>query len=105
MAWCNTHNRIITRTYTSCSVAAEQRGDCIPIFWRKLAFLKRDEAETDQIAEHHPDWQEIVDRAYREGKIGLKGIKPEYLHALLFSPYYNPSVATDTYAPLLGGWR
>lgn len=39
MAWCLTHKRIITRTYTSCSVKAEERGNCMPACWRKIFHL------------------------------------------------------------------
>ncbi|KAF2624430.1 hypothetical protein BU25DRAFT_161090 [Macroventuria anomochaeta] len=73
MAWCHPHNRIITRTYTSCSVKAEERGDCMPVSW-----------------EDRHDWAEIVARAFRDGKIGHKGLESGFLKHLLFSPIYGP---------------
>lgn len=90
MAWCRTHNRIITRNYTSCSVKAEERGDCVPVCWGKCGDLTCAYTVTDHIAESRDDWREIVDRAYQEGRIGHKGLEPAVLQALLFSPVYNP---------------
>ncbi|KAJ4345107.1 hypothetical protein N0V95_005920 [Ascochyta clinopodiicola] len=67
MAWCRTHNRIITRTYTSCSVRPEARGDCLPVFW-----------------EYSSSWGDIVALAFRDGKIGRKGVPNFALDRLLF---------------------
>ncbi|KAF1358161.1 hypothetical protein EJ07DRAFT_157162 [Lizonia empirigonia] len=74
MAWCRTHNRIITRTYISCSVKSEARGDCLPVFW-----------------EDRSDWAQIVACAFQEGKIGHKGLPSDLLNQLLFAEVYNPS--------------
>jgi hypothetical protein len=38
MAWCATHNRIITGTYTSCSVKSEDRYECVPVSWGTFPF-------------------------------------------------------------------
>ncbi|KAJ8117973.1 hypothetical protein OPT61_g953 [Boeremia exigua] len=87
MAWCRTHNRVITRAYTSCSVKAEERGDCVPVWW-----------------EQRHDWQAIVDRAFREGRIGNKGLDSGQLHAILFSPWFNPLIPEGSYAPMNDSW-
>ncbi|KAJ4321325.1 hypothetical protein N0V94_002957 [Neodidymelliopsis sp. IMI 364377] len=75
MAWCRTHGRIITRTYTSCSVLAEERGDCLPVFWEDCG-----------------NWNEVVADAYRDGWIGQKGLSTEYLNQLLFPAYAQGAV-------------
>ncbi|XPT02480.1 hypothetical protein M3J09_011597 [Ascochyta lentis] len=66
MAWCRTHNRIITRTYTSCSVRSEERGNCLPVYW-----------------EDSSNWDEVVAGAFRDGKVGRKGLPTDVLHRLL----------------------
>ncbi|KAF3043019.1 hypothetical protein E8E11_000605 [Didymella keratinophila] len=73
MGWCRTHNRIVTGNWTSCSVKTEDRGDCISGWW-----------------EQRDDWADIVDRAYREGRIGHKGLRSTDLIALSFSTNYDP---------------
>lgn len=86
MGWCRTHNRIVTGDWTSCSVKAEDRGDCVPIWWGKCSALICDDTETDHAPEQRDDWADIVNRAYREGRIGCKGLRPAELDMLLFSP-------------------
>ncbi|KAF3005950.1 hypothetical protein E8E13_010143 [Curvularia kusanoi] len=74
MAWCNTHNRVITGDYTSCSIRYGERGDCFPVEWQD-----------------RPDWRDIVERAFREHKVGRKGLDNNYLNSILFSiPYTGP---------------
>ncbi|KZM21643.1 uncharacterized protein EKO05_0008011 [Ascochyta rabiei] len=72
IAWCRTHNRIITRTYTSCSVRLEARGDCSPLYW-----------------EPSSNWEEIVACAFRDGKIGRKDLPTDVLDRLLY-PQIHP---------------
>lgn len=62
------------------------RGDCVPIWWGKCSALICDDTETDHAPEQRDDWADIVNRAYREGRIGCKGLRPAELDMLLFSP-------------------
>ncbi|KAJ4987817.1 hypothetical protein SVAN01_06697 [Stagonosporopsis vannaccii] len=57
MAWCRTHNRIMTRNYT-----------------------------TEIQTEERPDWLIIVARAYQNYQIGLQPLAPGVLQAALFPP-------------------
>jgi len=90
MGWCRTHNRIVTGNWTSCSVKAEDCGDCIPVWWGECSAWICAGIETDRTLEQRDDWADIVARAYREGRIGHKGLRSADLNALLFSPIYNP---------------
>lgn len=90
MGWCRTHNRIVTGNWTSCSVKVEDRGDCIPVWWGECSAWTYNNTETDHISEQRDDWADIVDRAFREGRIGHKGLGLADLNTLLFSPMYDP---------------
>jgi hypothetical protein len=90
MGWCRTHNRIVTGEWTSCSVKASDRGDCVPVWWGKCNCAVCRSTETDLALERRDDWTEIVNRAYREGRIGHKGLKTADLNAILFSSIYDP---------------
>ncbi|KAH6629867.1 hypothetical protein C7974DRAFT_413618 [Boeremia exigua] len=81
MAWCEAHNRVITGTYTSCSVKAEHRGDCMPVFW-----------------DRYENWQTIVAQAFHEGRVGNRGLDPAFLSALLLPFTRYPSVPVSSYA-------
>ncbi|KAL1641593.1 hypothetical protein SLS61_010034 [Didymella pomorum] len=57
----------------------------LPVVVETLAVMR----DLFQRQEQCDDWVDIVNRAYREGKIGHKALRPADLNALLFSPVYD----------------